>query len=216
MAERDHGRLWRQLTYGELLIVAAHCIGAAPRAASPQRSPSSFSPAIRSTTRWSRFGALYAGIPFCPVSPAYSLVSKDYGKLAYLMKLRPPVWVRRRRRQILRRDLRQRTPDGTEIAAADGRVSGRDVTVARRSDWPRRCTPGSMRPTTRSARHDREIPCSRLASTGNPKAVINTQRMICANQMMIRETMAFLRTSRRSSSTGCRGITPLAATTISG
>ena len=36
------------------------------------------------------FGALYAGIPFCPVSPAYSLVSKDYGKLAYLMKLLTP------------------------------------------------------------------------------------------------------------------------------
>jgi feruloyl-CoA synthase len=30
-------------------------------------------------------------------------------------------------------------------------------------------------------------------STGNPKAVINTQRMICANQVMIREAMAFLK-----------------------
>jgi feruloyl-CoA synthase len=30
-------------------------------------------------------------------------------------------------------------------------------------------------------------------STGNPKAVINTQRMLCVNQVMIRETMAFLK-----------------------
>ncbi|MGY4498932.1 long-subunit acyl-CoA synthetase (AMP-forming) [Bradyrhizobium sp. GM24.11] len=30
-------------------------------------------------------------------------------------------------------------------------------------------------------------------STGNPKAVINTQRMICANQVMLRETLAFLK-----------------------
>ena len=30
-------------------------------------------------------------------------------------------------------------------------------------------------------------------STGNPKAVINTQRMICANQVMMRETLAFLK-----------------------
>jgi feruloyl-CoA synthase len=30
-------------------------------------------------------------------------------------------------------------------------------------------------------------------STGNPKAVVNTQRMLCANQMMIRETMTFLK-----------------------
>src|SRR5438270_50612 len=30
-------------------------------------------------------------------------------------------------------------------------------------------------------------------STGNPKAVINTQRMLCANQLMLRETLAFLK-----------------------
>jgi feruloyl-CoA synthase len=30
-------------------------------------------------------------------------------------------------------------------------------------------------------------------STGHPKAVVNTQRMLCANQVMIRETMAFLK-----------------------
>ena len=36
------------------------------------------------------FGALYAGIPFCPVSPAYSLVSRDYGKLGFLIKLLTP------------------------------------------------------------------------------------------------------------------------------
>ena len=36
------------------------------------------------------FGAMYAGIPFCPVSPAYSLVSRDYGKLGFLMKLLTP------------------------------------------------------------------------------------------------------------------------------
>ena len=33
---------------------------------------------------------MYAGIPFCPVSPAYSLVSRDYGKLGFLMKLLTP------------------------------------------------------------------------------------------------------------------------------
>src|SRR6266446_2147448 len=36
------------------------------------------------------FGALYAGIPFCPVSPAYSLISRDYSKLGFAMKLLTP------------------------------------------------------------------------------------------------------------------------------
>ena len=36
------------------------------------------------------FGAIYAGVPVCPVSPAYSLVAKDYGKLNFLMQLLTP------------------------------------------------------------------------------------------------------------------------------
>jgi feruloyl-CoA synthase len=80
MAERERRRGWRQITYAELLRRATsrpRC----SRAAFRPRSRSSFSPATRSIMLVA-FGALYAGIPFCPVSPAYSLVSRDYGKLA--------------------------------------------------------------------------------------------------------------------------------------
>ena len=35
--------------------------------------------------------------------------------------------------------------------------------------------------------------CSPPGSTGNPKAVINTQRMITADQATLRETLAFLK-----------------------
>ena len=34
-------------------------------------------------------------------------------------------------------------------------------------------------------------------STGMPKGVINTQRMLCANQAMLRRRLPFSRTSRR-------------------
>ena len=51
---------------------------------------------------------------------------------------------------------------------------------------------------------------------GTPKGVINTQRMLCSNQEMIRTVMPLRRTtSRRSSATGCPGTTRSAATTIS-
>ena len=52
-------------------------------------------------------------------------------------------------------------------------------------------------------------------STKLPKAVINTQRMWCANQQMIRQCLPALARSRRCWSTGCRGTTPSAATTTS-
>ncbi|WP_230849608.1 hypothetical protein, partial [Vibrio harveyi] len=74
------------------------------------------------------FGALYAGIPFCPVSPAYSLVSKDYGKLYYLMKLLTPGLVFAEDADRFSDALAVNVPPGTEIAASYGSVAGRDVT----------------------------------------------------------------------------------------
>src|SRR3977135_1788142 len=90
MAERDTGRGWRQITYTQLLAATPSLASAllAPRLSADAQivilSGNSIDHALLA------FGALYAGIPFCPVSPAYSLVSKDYGKLAYLMKLLTP------------------------------------------------------------------------------------------------------------------------------
>src|SRR3954471_7234046 len=89
MAERDGGG-WRKITYAQLLASARRIAsGLLARDLSPERpivilSGNSIDHALMA------FGALYAGIPFCPVSPAYSLISKDYGKLAYLTKLLTP------------------------------------------------------------------------------------------------------------------------------
>ncbi len=80
------------------------------------------------------FGALYAGIPFCPVSPPYSLVSKDYGKLAYLMKLLTPGLVFADDADKFADALKANVPAGTEIAAAFGSVSGSRRDHAGRSD----------------------------------------------------------------------------------
>jgi feruloyl-CoA synthase len=83
-------------------------------------------------------------------------------------------------------------PDETEIAASRGDIPGRKVTMLDELlATPER--PGL------DAAHDAIGPDTiakfllTSGSTGNPKAVINTQRMICANQVMLRETLAFLK-----------------------
>src|SRR4029077_7723045 len=138
------------------------------------------------------FGALYAGIPFCPVSPVYSLVSKDYGKLSYLMKLLTPGLVFADDAVKFSDAITANVPDATEVVASQGEVPGRNITsLAELLTSPEH--PGL------DAVHDSIGPETiakfllTSGSTGNPKAVINTQRMICANQVMIRETMAFLK-----------------------
>lgn len=192
MAEREGGRGWRKISYAELLTASRHIASALiARGLSAERpvvilSGNSIDHALLA------FGAYYAGIPFCPVSPAYSLVSKDYGKLSYLMKLLTPGLVFAEDADRFADALAANVSLGTEIAASYGRVAGRDVTLLAdlmatpiRSDLD--AVHGKIGPDTIA----KFLLTS--GSTGNPKAVINTQRMICANQVMLRETLAFLK-----------------------
>src|SRR6266702_2676242 len=192
MAERNAARGWREISYAELLTSARHIASALlARGLSADRpvvilSGNSVDHALLA------FGALYAGVPFCPVSPAYSLVSKDFGKLGYLMKLLTPGLVFADDADKFADALSANVSLGTEIAASRGSVPGRDVTTLANL----MATPIHPR---LDAAHEAIGPDTiakfllTSGSTGNPKAVINTQRMICANQVMIRETMAFLK-----------------------
>src|ERR1700710_2144042 len=191
MAERDGGG-WRKITYAQLLASARRIASALlARNLSPERpivilSGNSIDHALVA------FGALYAGIPFCPVSPAYSLISKDYGKLAYLIKLLTPGLVFADDAAKFANALRANVPAGTEIAASRGAVPGRDVTMLAEL----LATPEHPRlDATHKAIGPDTIAKFLLTSgsTGNPKAVINTQRMISANRVMLRETLAFLK-----------------------
>lgn len=192
MAEREGGRFWRKITYAELLTASRHIAsGLIQRGLSAERpvvilSGNSIDHALLA------FGAFYAGIPFCPVSPAYSLVSKDYGKLSYLMKLLTPGLVFVDDADKFADVLAANVSLGTEIAASHGSVPGRDVTLL--ADLMATPIRGDL-----DAVHGKIGPDTiakfllTSGSTGNPKAVINTQRMICANQVMLRETLAFLK-----------------------
>ena len=192
MAERVAGGDWRKLSYAELLDATRHIASALlSRGLSAERpvlilSGNSIDHALVA------FGALYAGIPFCPVSSAYSLISRDFGKLSYVMKLLTPGLIFADDAQKFSDALSATVPDDVEIAATSGALAGREV--SRLADLLKTPPHPDL-----DAAHERVGPDTTAkflltsGSTGNPKAVINTQRMICANQVMIRETMAFLK-----------------------
>ncbi|WP_166299082.1 feruloyl-CoA synthase [Bradyrhizobium sp. 2S1] len=191
MAERA-GSGWRQITYAQLLETTRRIASALiARGLSAERpvvilSGNSIDHALIA------LGALYAGIPFCPVSPAYSLVSRDYGKLSFVIKLLTPGLVFVDDAGKFADALRVNVAPDVEIAASRGTVPGREVTrladlMATPEDPHLDATHGGIGPDTIA----KFLLTS--GSTGNPKAVINTQRMICANQVMLRETLAFLK-----------------------
>jgi feruloyl-CoA synthase len=191
MAQRD-GNGWRQLTYGQLLASSRRIASALlARGLSAERPLLILSGNSIDHARIA-FGALYAGIPFCPVSSAYSLVSKDYGKLAFVMKLLTPGLVFVDDADKFAAALGACVPSDVEIVASRGSVTGFDITrftdLLTTSEHPR------LDATHDAIGHDTIAKFLLTSgSTGNPKAVINTQRMLCANQVMIRETFAFLK-----------------------
>jgi feruloyl-CoA synthase len=192
MAERNAAGGWRQITYAQLLTSSRRIASALLARGLSADKPIVILSGNSIDHALIAFAALYAGIPFCPVSPAYSLVSKDFGKLAYLMKLLTPGLVFADDAGQFADALRANLPAESEIVASRGAVPGRAVTMLAEL----LATPEHPR---LDAAHDAIGPDTiakfllTSGSTGNPKAVINTQRMICANQVMLRETLAFLK-----------------------
>ena len=119
-------------------------------------------------------GAMYVGVPYAPISPAYSLLSTDFGKLRAIFELLTPGLVFVSNREPFRRALEAvvRCPVITELEepAATKAVDAAHAGVGPDTIVKFLFTSGS---------------------TGTPKAVINTQRMWCANQEMILSMLPF-------------------------
>jgi feruloyl-CoA synthase len=192
MAERDAGGGWRQISYAQLLDSSRHIASALLARGLSAEKPIMILSGNSIDHALLAFGALYAGIPFCPVSPAYSLVSRDFGKLGFLIKLLTPGLVFADDATKYAGALAANVSAGTEIVASRGAVPDRDVTML--ADLV--ATPEHPRLDAAHGAIGADTIAKFLltsGSTGNPKAVINTQRMICSNQVMLRETLAFLK-----------------------
>jgi feruloyl-CoA synthase len=133
----------------------------------------------------------HVGIPTAPISPAYSLVSKDFGKLRHTFKITTPGLVF--------------ASDGVRYAPAIEAVVGEHVEVVTTTAPPDRRNAATFAdlletpPTAAVGEAHKKIDPGGVAkflftsgSTAMPKAVINTHRMICSNQQMIAQIFGFL------------------------
>ena len=134
--------------------------------------------------------ALYVGIPHAPISPAYSLMSGDFNKLRAIVNLLTPGMVFACDGQMFSKAIGAVVPDDVEIVVARNAPDGRRATAFADLTKPA--------PTPKvDAAHDAVGPDTiakflfTSGSTGTPKCVINTQRMWCANQVMLRQALAY-------------------------
>ena len=136
-------------------------------------------------------GCLVAGVPFVPTSPAYSLVSRDYDKLRHVLNTVTPGLVFAADSVRYGRAITTAVPADIEVVLTQGALPGRDTTAF-----------ADLLATSATA----QVEKTRLAtgletivkflftsgSTKLPKAVINTQRMWCANQQQMLQSMPVL------------------------
>ncbi|MCS0630199.1 feruloyl-CoA synthase [Telluria mixta] len=134
-------------------------------------------------------GAAYAGIPFAPVSPAYSLVATDYGKLRDLVGQLTPGAVYVADARAFAPALYAVLPPDAELIVGAGEYAGRAATsFASLLDTPVRDV---------DAVNDAVGPDTILkflftsGSTKKPKAVVTTHGMLVANQQMLLQTFPF-------------------------
>lgn len=135
-------------------------------------------------------GAMYAGVPYSPLSPAYSLVATDPAKLRDLIEQLTPGAIYASDGIAYSRAIDAVLPDGVELILADGEVPGR--TSTRFADLL------ATEPTSIDARNADVGPQTiakflfTSGSTKKPKAVITTHGMLCSNQQMLLQTFPFL------------------------
>jgi feruloyl-CoA synthase len=121
-------------------------------------------------------GAMHVGIPVASVSPAYSLMSRDYGKLKHIFGLVQPGLVF--------------AADPAKFGPALAAVGAKSTSVNELLET----NPGS----TQEREHARVGPQTvakilfTSGSTGAPKGVPNTHGMLCANQQQLAQAWPFV------------------------
>src|SRR5690348_14459993 len=134
---------------------------------------------------------MLVGIPYAPISPAYSLMSSDFGKLRTIIGLLTPGMIFASDGNAYGRAIAACVPDNVELMVTRNPPADRKATLfadlvgaedaSGVAGAAAKVTPDSIAKFLFTS-----------GSTGQPKGVINTHRMLCSNQAMLAAGFSFV------------------------
>lgn len=191
VADRGEDGEWRKITYAKALPIVRSLAQALIDAGLSAEHPLLIISGNEIEHALLGYAAMLAGVPHAPISPANSLVSRDYAKLKYIVDLLQPGMVY--------------ANDGARFGAALAAAIDPAIPLVVRKNPPEGRAVQLYEDLARTpvtedvAAADAVVGPDTIAkflftsgSTGMPKAVITTQRMLTCNQEMIRTALAFL------------------------
>jgi len=189
LAQRGAGGQWRTLAYADALTAVRAIAESLLRRRLDRPvvilSENSIEHALLA------LACMYCGIPYAPIAPAYSLASSELTTLRFLLARVAPAIVFAADGARFERPLAVAAAAGAEIVTVTPAPGLPSVPLEQLA---------AAAPTARvDEARDRVGPDTvakilfTSGSTGHPKGVITTQRMLCSNQEMLSTLLAFVR-----------------------
>ena len=191
MAQRDAEGNWRRLSYAQVLAQVKRIGAALLRRDLSAERPVAIISGNGIEHALLGMAAMYVGIPYAPISAAYSLMSTDFGKLRMIVDLLTPGLVFASDGGAFGRAIAAAVPENVELVVAQNPPANRRATLF--DDLL-----GAEDAAGVAAANAKVSPATiakflfTSGSTGQPKAVVNTHLMLCSNQAMIAAGFAFV------------------------